>query len=88
MKNSPYFFAEKFCTFIFYIYICSELKKHIDMIEKERLMTIRNYAEMKGVTVSTVYLWEKKNRINIELMDGIKFVVLTDEEIKQRKEGK
>lgn len=54
------------------------------MIEKERLMTIRNYAEMKGVTVPAVYLWEKKGKIKIELMDGIKFVVLADEEIKQR----
>lgn len=54
------------------------------MIEKERLMTFRNYAAMKGVTVPTVYLWERNGKINVENMDGVKFVVLTDEEVKQR----
>lgn len=57
------------------------------MIEKERLMTFRNYAAMKGVTVPTVYLWERNGKINVENMDGVKFVVLTDEEVKQRKEA-
>lgn len=58
------------------------------MIEKERLMTFRNYAAMKGVTVPTVYLWESKGKICVEYMDGIKFVKLTDEEVKQRKLNK
>lgn len=57
------------------------------MIEKERLMTIRNYAAMKGVTVPAIYLWEKRGKVKIENMDGVKFVVLTDEEMKQRKEA-
>lgn len=50
-------------------------------------MTFRNYAAMKGVTVPTVYLWERNGKINVENMDGVKFVVLTDEEVKQRKEA-
>lgn len=58
------------------------------MIDKDRIMTIRNYAAMKGVTVPTVYLWEKKRKINTEDMDGVKFVILSDEEVKQRKESK
>lgn len=58
------------------------------MIDKDRIMTIRNYAAMKGVTVPTVYLWEKKRKIKIEDMDGVKFVILSDEEVKQRKESK
>lgn len=54
------------------------------MIEKERLMTFRNYAAMKGVTVPTIYLWEKQGKISVENMDGVKFVKLNDEEMAKR----
>lgn len=55
------------------------------MIEKERLITIRNYAEMKGVTVPAVYLWEKQKKVSTTKIDGVKFVVLNDEEMKRYK---
>lgn len=58
------------------------------MIEKERLVKFSTYAAMKGVTTPAVYLWEKLGKIKVEDMDGTKYVVLTDEEVKQRKEEK
>lgn len=51
---------------------------------EERLVTVRTYAEMKGVTTVCVYKWERQNKVRTKKIDGVKFVVLTDEEVKQR----
>lgn len=48
---------------------------------------VSEYAAMKGVTTSAVYFWEKQGKIKIVKEHGLKLVVLTDEEMKQRKEG-
>lgn len=48
------------------------------------LVTIRTYASMYNVTSACVYKWEKQNKIKTTQIDGVKFVVLTDEEVKQR----
>lgn len=48
------------------------------------LVTIRTYAEMKGVTAVCVYKWEKQGKITTTEIDGVKFVELSAEEMQQR----
>lgn len=47
---------------------------------------VSEYAAMKNVSTTAVYLWEKLGKIKIVKEHGMKLVILTDEEVKQRKE--
>lgn len=47
---------------------------------------VSDYAAMKNVSTTAVYLWEKLGKIKIVKEHGMKLVILTDEEVKQRKE--
>lgn len=47
---------------------------------------VSEYAAMKKVSTTAVYLWEKLGKVKIVKEHGLKLVVLTDEEVKQRKE--
>lgn len=51
---------------------------------EERLVTVRTYAEMYRVTTECVRKWIRQNKVNWKVIDGVNFVVLTDEEVKQR----
>lgn len=51
---------------------------------EERLVTVRTYAEMYRVTTECVRKWIRQNKVNWKVIDGVNFVVLTDEEMKQR----
>lgn len=46
----------------------------------ERLVTIRTYSRLKNVTTECVRQWGEKGKIPIVIIDGVKFVRLTDEE--------
>lgn len=50
----------------------------------ENLVSYQTYANMRGVTQETVRFWARKERIKTVSIDGRLFVVLTDEEVKQR----
>lgn len=52
----------------------------------DNLVTYQTYANMRGVTQQTVRFWASKKTIETVSIDGRLFVVLTDEEVKQRKE--
>lgn len=51
---------------------------------EERLVTVRTYAEMYRVTTECVRKWIRQNKVNWKVIDGVNFVVLTEEEVKQR----
>lgn len=53
---------------------------------EQKLVTVRTYAGIKGVTSVCVYKWIDQGKVNKKVIDGVIFVVLTDEEMKQRKE--
>lgn len=46
---------------------------------------VSEYAAMKKVSTSAVYFWEKQGKVEIVKEHGLKLVVLTDEEVEQRK---
>ena len=50
----------------------------------DNLVSYQTYANMRGVTQETVRFWARKGRINTVSIDKRLFVVLTDEEVKQR----
>lgn len=53
----------------------------------DNLVSYQTYANMKGVTQQAVRLWAEKGTIKTVSIDKRLFVVLTDEEVKQRKEA-
>ena len=53
----------------------------------DNLVSYQTYANMKGVTQQAVRLWAEKGTIKTVTIDKRLFVVLTDEEVKQRKEA-
>lgn len=53
---------------------------------EERLVTVRTYADMYRVTTECVRKWIRQNKVQNKVIDGVNFIVLTDEEVKQRKE--
>lgn len=52
----------------------------------KNLVKFQTYSRMKGVTYQCVKAWAEKGVIKSVRIDGVAFVVLTDEEAKQRKE--
>lgn len=54
----------------------------------DNLVSYQTYANMRGVTQQTVRFWAEKGTIKTVSIDKRLFVVLTDEEVKQRKEDK
>ena len=57
-------------------------------MDNNNLVTIRTYSLMKGVTTECVRKWVKQGKVSNKVIDGVNFVKLTKEEIKQRKEMK
>lgn len=53
---------------------------------EERLVTTRTYADMRRVTTECVRKWARQGKIKSKVIDGVNFVVLTDEEVEKRKE--
>lgn len=51
----------------------------------ENKIRVSEYAAMKNVSTTAVYLWEKLGKVKIVKEYGMKLVVLTDEEVEQRK---
>lgn len=45
-------------------------------VDRTKLKTFANYAEMKGVTYNTVKNWAKAGFIQTENIDGVNFVKL------------
>lgn len=54
----------------------------------ENLMTYSHYARWKDRTQQTVRDWVAIGKVKSVNIDGRLFVVLTEEEVKQRKENK
>lgn len=50
----------------------------------DNLVTTNTYARMKGVTTECVRQWALQNKIKSIKIDGIRFIELTKEDIKER----
>jgi hypothetical protein len=47
-------------------------------MKKEKLITIRNYANSKGITTQYVYFLIKAGKLKYQEIDGVKFIVVED----------
>jgi predicted site-specific integrase-resolvase len=47
-------------------------------MSKKRLK-VSTYATLKGVSTTSVYDWIAKGKIELEVIDGVKFVIVEDE---------
>jgi len=43
-------------------------------VDQTKLLTVRNFALMKGVTVQQVYNWIKQEKVKEIRIDGVKFI--------------
>ncbi len=50
------------------------------MIDETKLMTIRNYAKLQGHSTAWIYKKIEKGKLEIEIIDGFKFVVVDKED--------
>lgn len=50
----------------------------------DNLVTTNTYAKMKGVTTECVRQWALSNKIKSVKIDGIRFIELSEEEMKER----
>lgn len=50
----------------------------------DNLVTANTYAKMKGVTTECVRQWALQGKIKSIKIDGIRFIELTKEDIKER----
>lgn len=50
----------------------------------KNLVTTNTYAKMKGVTTECVRQWALQNKIKSVKIDGIRFIELSEEEMKER----
>lgn len=55
------------------------------VVDTKKLVRIQTYAIMKGVTHVAVRNWIKSGKINTIEIDDMTYVILTDEEVEQRK---
>lgn len=55
---------------------------------ENNLVTVRTYAEMYRVTPECVRKWIRQNKVQNKVIDGVNFIVLTDDEVKQREQNK
>ena len=51
----------------------------------ENLVTTNTYAKMKGVTTECVRQWALQNKVKSIKIDGIRFIELSEEEVKERR---
>lgn len=65
-----------------------ELEVEKDTIEVvgiyDNLVTTNTYAKMKGVTTECVRQWALQGKVKSVKIDGIRFIELSEEEIKER----
>lgn len=52
----------------------------------DNLVRVDTYARMRGVTPECVRQWAISDKVKTVKIDGIRFVKLTKEEVKERKE--
>lgn len=53
-------------------------------ISDKNLVTVRTYAGMYGVTPECVRKWVKQGKVKNKVIDGVHFIVLTNEEVEKR----
>ena len=46
---------------------------------REKRLRVSTYATLKGVSTTTVYDWIEKGKIELEVIDGVKFVIVENE---------
>ena len=49
-------------------------KKQSLRVDKTKLKTVKNYAEMIGITVQGVHKMIDTGRVELELIDGVRFI--------------
>jgi len=45
-------------------------------VDKTKLITVRNFAKKKNLTVQQIYNWIRDEKVKHTSIDGIKFIVL------------
>lgn len=53
---------------------------NIGLIDVDKLVTVRHYAEMNGVVRETVMQRVKKGEITLVVIDGVNFIMLEEQE--------
>lgn len=51
----------------------------------EDLVTTSTYAKMKGVSTECVRLWALQGKVKSVKIDGVRFIKLSEDEIKERR---
>jgi hypothetical protein len=46
------------------------------MYDISRLVTVRHYAELRGVVRETVAQWIRKDAVDSVMIDGVRFIIL------------
>ena len=45
----------------------------------EKRLKVSTYATLKGVSTTTVYDWIEKGKVKLEVIDGVKFIIVDNE---------
>lgn len=45
-------------------------------VDKTKLITVRNYAKLKDLTVQQIYNWIRDEKVKHTNIDGVKFIIL------------
>lgn len=81
--NFPIIFAYLFVSFKDKMFLCGGIEKRKNYMY-DNLVTTNTYAKMKGVTTECVRQWALQNKIKSVKIDGIRFIELSEEEMKER----
>lgn len=57
------------------------------MYDISRLVTVRHYAELRGVVRETVAQWIRKDAVDSVMIDGVRFIILKPDEYKESEKG-
>lgn len=61
-------------------------KDTLDVVDLyDNLVTTNTYAKMKGVTTECVRQWTLQGKVKSEKIDGVRFIKLSEDEIKERR---
>lgn len=53
------------------------------MYDISRLVTVRHYAELRGVVRETVAQWIRKAAVDSIVIDGVRFIILKPDEYEE-----
>lgn len=57
------------------------------MYDISRLLTVRHYADLRGVVRETVAQWIRKEAVASVMIDGVRFIILKPGEYEKSEKG-